>query len=117
MMIYHFNRCSKSRNALNILLANGIEHTVVDYQKNPPSFDVIADLINRSEHEAIEFVRMSKDTSIDSDASKEQITEYLSNHPKVLQRPILDDGVHVVIGRPLELLGAIPILSHLFPVE
>ena len=117
MIIYHFNRCSKSRNALNVLLDNNIEHTVVDYQKNPLDMDVIADLINRSNHKAIDFVRMSKETTIDRDASNDTIIDYLSNHPKFLQRPILDDGVHVIIARPLELLGGMSKLSHLFATE
>ena len=86
MIIYHFNRCSKSRNALNVLLDNNIEHTVVDYQKNPLDMDVIADLINRSNHKAIDFVRMGKETTIDQDASNDMIIDYLSNHPKSKRR-------------------------------
>ncbi|HJM55031.1 MAG TPA: hypothetical protein QGI72_02170 [Poseidonia sp.] len=114
MLIYHFNRCSKSRNALNFLIEQSIETTVIDYQKHPPSKEEIRDFISRSSHSPIEFVRMGKDVPINKDASEDAIIEYLSNHPKDMQRPIVDDGSNVIIARPLELLESIPQFSGLF---
>ena len=114
MIVYHFNRCSKSRTALNFLIEHQVAHTVIDYHKNQPPTEVIADLINRSNHQASEFVRFGKDLTLDKNDSSDNIIQFLSNNPKHLQRPIVDDGVNVVIARPLELLRDLPLFSHLF---
>ena len=44
-VIYHNPRCSTSRNALQLLRDNGIEPTVVEYLKTPPTRGQLADMI------------------------------------------------------------------------
>ncbi len=39
--IYHNPRCSKSRQALQLLRERGIEPEIVDYLKTPPAADEI----------------------------------------------------------------------------
>ena len=43
--IYHNPRCSKSREALNLIEAKGFKAFVVEYIKNPPTYAEIKDLL------------------------------------------------------------------------
>ena len=45
-VIYHNPRCSTSRNALQLLRDNGVEPTVVEYLRTPPTRGQLADLIS-----------------------------------------------------------------------
>ena len=117
MDLYHFNRCSKSRQALQFLEQQSIPFAVIDYHNNPPSANTLHDLISRSRHEPIEFVRMNKNIELKSTASLNEIATYLSIHPQHMQRPVVDSGTQVIIARPLELLAAISDYSGLFSAE
>ena len=44
-VIYHNPRCSTSRNTLELLRDNGIEPTIVEYLKTPPSRSELVKLI------------------------------------------------------------------------
>ena len=114
MDLYHYNRCSKSRQALQFMERQSILFDVIDYQNDTPSPDTLLDLITRSTHDPIEFVRMSSNIELKSSARIEEIVNFLSENPQHMQRPIVDDGTYVVIARPLELLEAIPVYSGLF---
>ena len=45
--IYHNPRCSKSRQALQLLRDRGIEPEIVDYLKTPPSADEIDAVLSK----------------------------------------------------------------------
>src|SRR5437764_2526383 len=45
MAIYHNPKCSKSRQALSLLRANGVEPEVIEYLKHPLSTERVRDLI------------------------------------------------------------------------
>ena len=117
MDIYHYNRCSKSRQALQFLSEQSVSFVVNDYQNNPPSIETIGDLIGRSEHDPIEFVRMNNDINLKTTATVSEIASFLSNNPQLMQRPIIDSGTHVIIARPLQLLAEIPQFSNLLSDE
>ena len=42
---YHNPRCSKSREALALLQQRGIEPTIIEYLKKPPTEDELRDVI------------------------------------------------------------------------
>jgi arsenate reductase (glutaredoxin) len=45
--IYHNPACGTSRNVLGLIRNSGVEPTVVEYLKTPPSRDELVDLIGR----------------------------------------------------------------------
>ena len=114
MRIYHYTRCSKSRQALSFLESIG-EVTVIDYHLHPPSREELDDMMERSTHDPHEFIRLGKDVPLHRDSSRTAIIEYLLTHPSALQRPFVDDGVSVVIARPLEQLQHLSACSRHFP--
>ena len=107
--IYHNPRCSKSRKTLELIENAGVAPTVVRYLDDPPDADRIcelaatigvpvADLLRRNEDD---FRNATDLPDLQDDAS---LANWLSAHPKVLQRPIVidDDAGVAVVGRPPE---------------
>ena len=58
--IYHNNRCSKSRQALQLLKENGEEPDVIEYLKNPLNQTELADLIKKLKIYFCEVLAMRK---------------------------------------------------------
>ena len=107
--IYHNPACSKSRKTLEIIKEHGIEPKIVEYLKQPPDAATtehlaallgvnVADLLRRTESD---FTDADDLPSLDDDAA---LAEWIRQHPRVLQRPIVFDpeGDRAVIGRPPE---------------
>ena len=112
--LYHYNRCSKSRQALQFMTEQSVSFELIDYHASPPSVETICDLMARSNHEPIEFVRKSSDIELRPGGTLTDIATFLYTNPQHLQRPIIDVGTHVIIARPLKLLAALPRFSSMF---
>jgi arsenate reductase len=105
--IYHNPRCSKSRAALALLTARGIDLEVVDYLRNPPSRDTLRALAAKLCAPPLDLVRVNDPELAAFAASSpdvEQVVELLATHPRALQRPIVETADRAVIGRPPELV-------------
>ena len=106
--LYHNPRCSKSRQAMKILNDSGIDFSTVEYLKTDVETATIMDLLSRYSGEICDFVRTGDDSfkqtgySLDDLNSAETISQLIADIPKILQRPIFDDGTEVFIGRPPE---------------
>lgn len=105
--LYHNPRCSKSRETLALLTARGINVTVIDYLKQPPSPAQLHILSNQLNLSARQMMRSkeSEYTALGLDnekLSKEQLFAAMSANPKLIERPILVNGAHARIGRPPE---------------
>ena len=107
-MIYHNNRCSKSRQALRLLNENGIEPTVVHYLDTPPSTDTLREILKKlGTHNIRQIMRVNEEiyktlSLFNPELSDDALYDAIANHPKLLQRPIIVKGAHAVIGRPPE---------------
>ena len=49
-VIYHNPKCTTSRKTLDLLRDNGLEPTVIQYLKTPPSRDELVRMIGRRGH-------------------------------------------------------------------
>ncbi|RMH85034.1 arsenate reductase (glutaredoxin) [Pseudomonas sp. AOB-7] len=114
LTLYHNPRCSKSRGALELLEARGLQPTVVRYLETPPSADELKTLLDKLGIAARELLRSGEDEYktlglADASLSEAQLIEAMVRHPKLIERPILVAGDKAVIGRPpekvLELLA------------
>lgn len=105
--IYHNPRCSKSRQTLQLLEDRGIAPTIVAYLDTPPDADELQSVLQKLGMEVHEIMRTGEEAyKADkarvvamSDAEKLQ---WLSENPKVIQRPIVISADEARIGRPPE---------------
>ena len=105
--IYHNPRCSKSRQTLALLQEKGIEPQIIEYLQTPPSPDSLLDLANQL---GIGLQDMLRTGEADYKEARDELAgladaelaEWLTKHPKVIQRPIVVTGKGARIGRPPE---------------
>jgi arsenate reductase len=105
--IYHNPRCSKSRQTLALLEEQGITPAIVEYLQNPPDAAELSEIISKLGITPRELMRTGED---DYKADREQLanlddaalTNWLSAHPKVIQRPLVITDKGARIGRPPE---------------
>lgn len=112
-ILYHNNRCSKSRAALAWLDAQGIEAEVVRYLDTPPDVAALANIAAKLGLADIRGMMRVKDDLYrdlglaDAAISQEALLAALAAHPALLERPILVGPTRAAIGRPLENFSAI----------
>lgn len=105
--LYHNTRCSKSRGALELLQARGIEPDVVYYLETPPSPARLRELLRMLGLPARELLRKGEDEYRelgldDPSLSEDALIEAMAKHPKLIERPVFVNGGKAVIGRPPE---------------
>lgn len=103
--IYHNPRCSKSRQALEILTNKGVSLDIIEYLKTPPSADEVEEIISYLDVPCEQLIRQKeeeyKNVSVDIKDPK-NVSQILAAHPKLLERPIVVHGTKAVIARPPE---------------
>lgn len=107
--IYHNPRCSKSRQALELLQARGIEPEVVRYLDTPPTADELSTLLDMLGLEPRQLMRTkeSEYTALGLDnpeLGRQALIEAMVQHPRIIERPIVVSGTKAAIGRPPELI-------------
>ena len=108
MKIYHNPRCRKSREGLAILQDAKIEPEIIDYIKNPISFEELADILRKLDIPAIDLVRKNeaiwKEQFKGKTLSDKDIIRAMVKYPKLIERPIIINEKKAVIGRPPTLV-------------
>lgn len=107
MTLYHNPRCSKSRGALELLEARGLTPTVMRYLETPPSPAELKTLLARLGIGARQLLRTGEEEYqslglADTGLSDDQLIDAMSQHPRLIERPILVVGDKAVVGRPPE---------------
>ena len=106
--IYHNPRCSKSRDTLSLLKANGIDPEVVLYLETPPDAAALRKLLKMlGMTSARELMRQKEDlykalNLSDSQLSEEALIQAMIDNPKLIERPIVVSNGQARIGRPPE---------------
>lgn len=103
-ILYHNPRCSKSRQALAILKASGIEPAIVEYLKTPPDEADLKRLLGLLGLKAADILRKADAIAagIDPAASEAALIKGIAAHPEALERPIFVHNGKAVLGRPPE---------------
>ncbi|MFN3919315.1 MAG: arsenate reductase (glutaredoxin) [Methylohalobius sp.] len=107
IVFYHNPRCSKSRAALQLLRERGIEPTVVEYLKTPPSRAELEAILTKLGFEPRQLMRKQEksyqELGLDDPAlSREALISAMLEHPILIERPIAVAGDRAVVGRPPE---------------
>lgn len=110
--IYHNPRCSKSRQALEILREKGIEPEVIDYINNglkPTDIKNLFKVLNINS--ALLMIRTKEtefnEAGLTKESSNEALLNALTKYPKLLERPIVITDKGARICRPPELVNEI----------
>jgi arsenate reductase (glutaredoxin) len=104
--IYHNPRCSKSRQTLALLQERGIEPEVVLYLETPPSQKQVLELIGLLGGDPLVLVRKGEEPyrrlGLGAESSAKDVARAVSEHPILLERPIVVVGDKAALGRPPE---------------
>lgn len=105
--LYHNPRCSKSREALNLLREKGQEPQVILYLDAPPSAKTLKALLTQLGIGARELLRKSEDAYkelglADASLSEAKLIKAMVENPKLIERPIAIKDGKAVLGRPPE---------------
>lgn len=105
--IYHNPRCSKSRTTLELLRNRGLEPTVIDYLKTPPTAEELKALLAGLGLGARQLMRQGesiyKELGLDDPSlSDEQLIQAMIENPILIERPIVVSNDKVALGRPPE---------------
>ncbi|MBC3229068.1 glutaredoxin-dependent arsenate reductase [Serratia fonticola] len=107
--IYHNPACGTSRNTLELIRNSGTEPTVILYLETPPSREVLVKLIAdmgitvrallRKNVEPYEQLGLAEDNFSD-----DQLTDFMLQHPILINRPIVVTPLGTKLCRPSELV-------------
>ena len=108
MKIYHNPRCSKSRQALQLIREQGLEPEIILYLDSPPTKAELRDILQKLGKNADDILRKGEAdykahfTAI-SRTDEKALIDLLVAYPRVIKRLIVVSGAQAIIGRPPEL--------------
>ncbi|MCZ8377686.1 arsenate reductase (glutaredoxin) [Mycobacterium sp. CPCC 205372] len=108
--VYHNPRCSTSRKTLELLRDNGIEPTVVQYLKTPPSRDELSAMIRDAGIDVRAAVRKRESLYGElnlADASDDELLDALAEHPILIERPFVVTAKGTRLARPIDTVREI----------
>ena len=106
-IIYHNPRCSKSRQTLEILNQQEVDTEIVLYLENPPSAEEVASILEKLGLSSRDIIRKGEEeykllNLKDQSLTENELITFMSENPKLIERPIVIKGNKAVIGRPPE---------------
>lgn len=109
-VIYHNPRCSTSRKTLDLLRDTGIEPTIVEYLKNPPSRAELVKMIDDAGIDVRTAVRKRESLYAElglADATDEQLLDAMAEHPILIERPFVVTLKGTRLARPVDAVREI----------
>ena len=105
--IYHNPACGTSRNTLGIIRHSGVEPTVIEYLKTPPSKAKLRELVaamgipvrSLLREKGTPYAELSLD---DPKWSDEELLDFMLAHPILINRPIVVSPLGTRLCRPSE---------------
>ena len=107
LSIYHNPRCSKSRQALQLLRDHGTKPVIIEYLKEPPDAPTLAHLLETLGMEPRDLMRKKekeyKALGLDNpELSRDELVQAMVEHPRLIERPIVVSDGKAALGRPPE---------------
>lgn len=105
--IYHNPKCGTSRNTLAMIRQSGVEPTVIEYLKTPPTQDELKSLLLRMGGSVRDVLRQKGTPYDELDLGNPKWTDeallgFIEQHPILLNRPIVASSLGVRLCRPSE---------------
>ena len=106
-IIYHNPRCSKSRQTLEILNQQDVDTEIVLYLENPPSAQEVASILQKLGLSSRDIIRKGEEeykllNIKDQSLTENELISFMSENPKLIERPIVVKDDKAIIGRPPE---------------
>lgn len=115
--IYHNPACGTSRNTLALIRAGGVEPTIIEYLRTPPSRERLLELIAAMKIPVRELLRQ-KGTRYeelglsDPKWTDGELIDFMLAHPSLINRPIVETPRGTLLCRPPEkVLDLLPPLA------
>jgi arsenate reductase len=107
--IYHNPKCGTSRNTLAMIRNSGVEPTVIEYLKTPPTREQLLALIAASGLSVREVLRSKEAICAelglnDLTRSDEELVDAMLAHPVLINRPLVVTPLGTRLCRPSELV-------------
>lgn len=107
--IWYNPKCSKSREAMEILQDNKCEAEVVKYLEAAPDKNQIKTVLKMLGITPRELMRTKEDIykelNLNDEKRDEALIEAMAKHPELIERPIIIKGNRAIIGRPVERIA------------
>jgi arsenate reductase len=98
--------CSKSRKALELLRAKGVQPKVLNYLEDTPNREMLEHVMRLLGCSPRELMRQKEpiylELGLDGEKSHEELVEAMVSHPILIERPVAIQGDWATIGRPPE---------------
>ena len=106
-IIYHNPRCSKSRQALEIIKQNNCDYQIKLYLDEPLTFNELESILVKLQMQPRELLRKGEsdfklNNLSDPKHSDADIINFMIKFPKLMERPIIIKEDKAVLGRPPE---------------
>ena len=106
LTIYYNPRCRKSRETLELLEKKGANLKIVHYLQETPTEKELAELLEKLHMRPEELIRKGetifKEQFKGKTFSDKEWIKIMVEHPKLIERPIVERKDKAVIGRPPE---------------
>lgn len=106
MRIYHNPRCSKSREALELIKTKTKNLEIIEYTKKELSAKEITSILSQLKLTPIDLIRKNepiwKEQFKGKKLSNNDLITIMTTYPKLIQRPIIITKNKAIIGRPIE---------------
>ncbi|HEX4368142.1 MAG TPA: arsenate reductase (glutaredoxin) [Rhodopila sp.] len=111
-IIYHNPNCGTSRKVLGMLRDAGLEPTVIEYLKTPPTRSELVSLLARMGRTPRQILRRKgtpyEELGLDDPAkSDDSLIDAILAHPILLERPVVVTPLGVRLCRPAEEVAAL----------
>ena len=113
LRIYHNPSCKKSRAGLQYLQESGCSFEIVEYLKKPLTEEELEKLLVKLNLKPDAILRKQEDYYKQHLKGKKfeehELVKIIIQHPKLLQRPVVEGKYKAVIGDPVE--NIMPLLT------
>lgn len=105
-IIYHNPRCRKSRETLKLLEDKRIAPEIIEYLKDPPSYEDLKEILSLLKMKPYDLIRRGetifKEKYKNKELTDDDWVKVMVDNPKLIERPIVVKNGKATIGRPPE---------------
>lgn len=110
IQIYHNPRCGKSRTCLAFIDESKQEYEIIPYLTDSPNFSELKDLLKKLNLEPLQLVRVKEKIWVENykgkNLSNDEIIQAMTDHPILIERPIVVKDGKAIIGRDMNLVAS-----------